>query len=96
MYIPKISNIARIERNDPCYPARLLDLYDPPNALYIYGDIRLLSLPMIAIVGSRAASPEGIKNAYYFAQALSKVGFLVISGLARGIDGAAHWGALGP
>ncbi len=92
----KISNIARIERNDPCYPARLLDLYDPPNALYIYGDIRLLSLPMIAIVGSRAASPEGIKNAHHFAQALSEAGFLVISGLARGIDGAAHWGALGP
>ncbi len=96
MYIPKISNIIRIGQNDPGYPARLLDLYDPPNELYVYGDIRLLELPMIAIVGSRAASPEGIKNARYFAQALSGAGFLVISGLARGIDGAAHWGALGP
>jgi DNA processing protein len=51
---------------------------------------------MIAIVGSRAASPEGIKNARDFAQALSAEGYLIISGLARGIDGAAHLGALGP
>ena len=57
----------------------------------MYGDIRLLDLPMIAIVGSRAASPEGIKNAYYFAQALSAEGFLIISGLARGVDGAVSY-----
>ena len=50
---------------------------------------------MIAIVGSRAASPEGIRNAHYFAQALSAEGYLIISGLAKGIDGAAHLGALG-
>jgi DNA processing protein len=96
MPTPKISNITLVDRNDPSYPARLLDLYDPPNALYIYGDIALLDLPMLAIVGSRAATPEGVKNARYFARALSKAGYLVISGLARGIDGAAHWGALGP
>jgi DNA processing protein len=96
MPTPKISNIALIDRNDHSYPARLLDLYDPPNSLYIYGDIALLGLPMLAIVGSRAATPEGVKNARYFAQALSEAGYLVISGLARGIDGAAHWGALGP
>ncbi|CAM3677968.1 DNA-processing protein DprA [Polynucleobacter arcticus] len=95
MPISKDTNITQITRNDPGYPARLLDLYDPPHSLYIYGDIRLLNLPMIAIVGSRAASPEGIKNAYLFAQALSQAGYLVVSGLARGIDGAAHWGALG-
>jgi DNA processing protein len=92
----KISNITLIDRNDPGYPARLLDLYDPPHSLYICGDIELLNLPMLAIVGSRAATPEGIKNARYFARALSEAGYLVISGLARGIDGAAHWGALGP
>jgi DNA processing protein len=50
---------------------------------------------MIAIVGSRAASPEGIKNAHFFAQALTEEGFLIVSGLAKGIDGAAHLGALG-
>jgi DNA processing protein len=96
MPIPKRSDIVQIQRNQPGYPIRLLDLCDPPDSLYIYGDIRLLNLPMIAIVGSRAASPEGIKNARYFAQALSQEGYLVISGLAKGIDGAAHLGALGP
>ena len=49
---------------------------------------------MIAIVGSRIATREGLKNAIYFAQALSRAGFLIISGLARGVDGAAHQGAL--
>lgn len=95
MQTPNSSNIAPIRRNDPLYPARLLDLCDPPNSLYVYGDIQLLSLPMLAIVGSRAASPAGIKNAHYFSRALSEAGYLVVSGLARGIDGAAHWGALG-
>jgi DNA processing protein len=95
MRISKNSNIVQIQRNSPDYPARLLDLYDPPSSLYIYGDIRLLNIPTIAIVGSRIASPEGVKNAHYFAQALSAEGYLIISGLARGIDGAAHIGALG-
>jgi DNA processing protein len=96
MHTPKCPQIIQIERNTPNYPTRLLDLSDPPNSLYIYGDIRLLNLPMIAIVGSRTATPEGIKNAHYFARALSAKGYLIISGLARGIDGAAHLGALGP
>lgn len=88
------SNILTIARNDSEYPARLLDLADPPRLLYLEGDSRLLQLPMIAIVGSRNASLEGLKHAYSFAQALTREGLLVISGLARGIDGAAHWGAI--
>ena len=96
MHISKSPHITQIHLNTPSYPARLLDLYDPPDSLYIYGDLSLLNLPMIAIVGSRSASPEGIKNAYYFAQALSAEGYLIVSGLAKGIDGAAHLGALGP
>jgi len=96
MHTLRSPHITQIRRNDPGYPFRLLDLFDPPNPLYIYGDIGLLNLPMIAIVGSRSASPEGIKNARDFAQALSAEGYLIISGLARGIDGAAHLGALGP
>jgi DNA processing protein len=96
MHTLKSPHIIQIPRNAPGYPVRLLDLCDPPNPLYIYGDIGLLNLPMIAIVGSRAASPEGIKNARDFAKALSSEGYLIISGLARGIDGAAHLGALGP
>jgi DNA processing protein len=96
MHTPKSPSIIQIPRQTPLYPARLLDLCDPPNSLYIYGDVELLNLPMIAIVGSRAASPEGIKNAHFFAQALTEEGFLIVSGLAKGIDGAAHLGALGP
>jgi len=76
------------------YPPRLYDLYDPPATLYIYGDIRLLKMPMIAIVGSRSASPGGLKNAGVFAQALSKTGLLILSGLAKGVDSAAHQATL--
>lgn len=91
------SRIVTLWKSDPGYPVRLLDLCDPPNPLYIYvyGEAKLLYLPMIAIVGSRAASPEGLKNARHFAQTLSAAGFLISSGMARGIDGAGHWGALG-
>ncbi len=85
----------QINRGDPDYPPRLNDLYDPPATLYIYGDIRLLKMPMIAIVGSRSASLEGLKNARLFAQALSKAGSLILSGLAKGIDSAAHQATLG-
>jgi DNA processing protein len=84
----------QIHCGDPDYPPRLSDLYDPPASLYIYGDIRLLKTPMIAIVGSRNASPEGLKNARLFAQALSKAGMLILSGLAKGVDSAAHQSTL--
>jgi DNA processing protein len=93
--LPQNPKITSITQYDAKYPSRLRDLSDSPGTLYIYGDISLLNLPMIAIVGSRNASPEGLSNAYFFAQALSGLGLLVVSGLARGIDGAAHWGALG-
>jgi len=82
--------ILQIQRDDSQYPSRLNDLYDPPSQLFIHGDARLLHMPMIAIVGSRTASSGGLRNAAVFAQALSKAGLLVVSGLARGIDGAAH------
>jgi DNA processing protein len=82
--------VQEIHHLDSNYPARLKDLYDPPETLYIYGDIELLKRPMIAIVGSRMASPRGMRNAALFARGLSEAGILVLSGLARGIDGAAH------
>lgn len=90
----KNSEIFTISYGSSEYPSRLLDLADPPKLLYVEGNPELLSLPMIAIVGSRNASPAGLKHAYFFARALSKEGLLVISGLARCIDGAAHWGAI--
>jgi len=85
---------ACIVRGDKNYPNRLNDLYDPPSNLYIDGDLGLLKSPMIAIVGSRRASAEGLKNAVTFAQELSRAGLLIVSGLARGIDGAAHQATL--
>jgi len=83
-------HFSSITLEDPCYPSRLNDLYDPPQRLYIDGDLNLLQKPMIAIVGARSASFEGLKNAATFAQGLSKAGLLIASGLARGVDGAAH------
>ena len=87
---PAPNSPLQVDCHSPHYPGRLHDLYDPPGSLYINGDIHLLKRPMIAIVGSRNASPEGLKNACLFAQALSKAGALIVSGLAKGIDSAAH------
>jgi len=79
---------------DPDYPPLLLELSVPPPLLFIRGDAQLLSMPQIAIVGSRNASPGGLGNARAFAAALAASGFVITSGLALGIDGAAHDGAL--
>ena len=87
---PVTTNAIRIDRKSTDYPRRLQDLYDPPDSLYIYGDASLLKKPMIAIVGSRNASPEGLKNARYLAQGLARAGALIVSGMALGIDSAAH------
>ncbi|PKO44543.1 MAG: DNA-protecting protein DprA [Betaproteobacteria bacterium HGW-Betaproteobacteria-22] len=79
---------------DAEYPKSLLEISDPPPFLFAKGDLRLLNLPSIAIVGSRNASVQGEKNAEAFARDLSAYGLCIISGLALGIDGAAHRGAL--
>ena len=78
----------------PGYPPRLATLYDPPLLLYVRGRIDLLAARGIAIVGSRAATPQGLIDAERFAHALSDAGLAIVSGLARGIDGAAHQGAI--
>lgn len=80
--------------DDPRYPALLKAITDPPMVLYVKGDPAVLSQPQIAVVGSRQASVEGAENAFHFAAALVKHGYAVTSGLARGIDAAAHRGAL--
>ncbi len=79
---------------DPRYPPRLLDTADPPLLLYAQGRVDLLQADSIAIVGSRNPTPQGILNARDFAHALGEAGWVVVSGLALGIDGAAHEGAL--
>lgn len=79
---------------DEHYPARLLDLPDPPTLLYVRGRIECLNHDGLAVVGSRNATPQGAGNARTFAKALAETGFTIVSGLALGIDAAAHQGAL--
>ena len=79
---------------DPDYPPLLLHSADPPLMLYLQGRASLLSQASVALVGSRHASAQGLDHARGFARALSAQGWTVISGLAAGIDGAAHEGAL--
>ncbi len=83
-----------LTRDDPEYPPLLASLPDPPPALYLVGDSSLLRRPQIAIVGSRDATPQGLRHAERFARALTEASLTVTSGLAIGIDGAAHNGAL--
>ena len=80
--------------DDPAYPALLLDLPDPPTVLYVRGRPECLGRPAVAIVGSRNATPQGAANARAFGKALADAGMAVVSGLALGIDAAAHRGAL--
>ncbi len=79
---------------DEAYPQALLQLPDPPSLIYVRGRLELLNRPALAIVGSRNASPQGAANAEAFAAALAREGFAIVSGLALGIDAAAHRGAL--
>ena len=79
---------------DPEYPQCLLEIPDPPTLIYVRGRVDLLNRPALAIVGSRNATPQGIQNAERFAAAFADAGLVIASGLALGIDGAAHRGAL--
>lgn len=83
-----------ITRDDPAYPPQLRELPDAPRWLYVKGDPAWLARPMLAIVGSRNATPQGLRDAQAFAQALSDAGLTIVSGLALGVDAAAHEGGL--
>jgi DNA processing protein len=87
-------NNSLITLADPNYPALLKEIADPPPMLFVRGNPELLSLPQIAIVGSRNPSTLGIETATAFALTLSQHGFVITSGLALGIDAASHQGAL--
>lgn len=78
---------------DDSYPKSLLSIADPPPLLYAKGRVELLARPALAIVGSRNATAQGMQNAERFATMLSASGLTVVSGLALGIDAAAHTGA---
>lgn len=79
---------------DEAYPRTLLDIVNPPVLLYVKGALALLQRPALAIVGARTASAQGEANAEAFARHLAAQGFTIVSGLASGIDTAAHRGAL--
>lgn len=80
--------------HDPQYPAALAEIPDPPLLLYLAGRSEMLARPLLAVVGSRNASVQGKLDAESFSAALSGAGLCVVSGLALGIDTAAHEGAL--
>ena len=76
------------------YPAALRDLTDAPPVLWALGDVALLNRPMVAMVGARNASSLGVRMARRLAEGVAEAGFVVVSGLARGIDAEAHQAAL--
>jgi DNA processing protein len=79
---------------DATYPRTLLEIPDPPSLLYAVGRVELLQRPSLAIVGSRNATAQGESNAETFSRAFSNAGLTIVSGLAMGIDAAAHSGGL--
>jgi DNA processing protein len=76
------------------YPERLKQIYDPPPVLWVRGDLALLKRPALAVVGTRHPSPYGLAMAEMLSRDLAARGLLIVSGMARGIDSAAHRGAL--
>lgn len=90
------SGVRWVARGAPDYPARLRRIHDPPPGLFIRGRaaMTLLDVPCVAIVGARACSAYGAAVAAELARGLARAGVLVVSGLARGVDAAAHRGAL--
>ena len=86
--------VQTLSLDDERYPPLLRLIPDPPPLLYVRGDLSLLREPQIAMVGSRRASPAGLRVADNLARELANLGLHVCSGLALGIDGAAHQGAL--
>lgn len=80
--------------HDAAYPERLLEIYDPPAVLWVRGDVDLLARPGIAIVGTRQPSPYGSGMAEMLARDLAQRRLTILSGMARGVDTAAHKGAL--
>jgi DNA processing protein len=79
---------------DAAYPERLREIYDPPAVLWIRGNVELLARPGIAVVGTRQPSPYGAGMAELLSRDLANRGLVILSGMARGVDTAAHKGAI--
>ncbi len=87
-------NIYLLRCDDPLYPSLLRNIYDFPVLIYCQGDLDCLRHPAVALVGSRTATDYGKRTSSMLARQLVKAGYVVVSGLAKGIDGQAHAGAL--
>jgi DNA processing protein len=94
IWLEKNVNTNIINFYDQTYPERLKQIPDAPNLLYVQGDLKFLNAPQIAIVGSRTPSIQGLQLAEKFAFELATEGLVVTSGMAIGIDGASHKGAI--
>jgi DNA processing protein len=81
--------------SDAEFPQSLLNTIDPPLILYVKGRLDLLNAPALAVVGSRNATAQGMRNAEAFSKSASDAGLCIVSGMAHGIDAAAHFGGLG-
>jgi len=94
--LAKISaaGVAILPLDAPAYPSRLKEIYDPPLVLYVRGDVNLLSQPGIAVAGTRHPTPYGAGMAERLAIDLAARGLIIISGMARGVDSAAHRGSI--
>lgn len=88
------AGVSCVSIEDEAYPARLRTITDPPAVLWYRGALDALEHPSVAVVGSRAASPSGLETAFSLGAELARSGVAVISGMALGVDGAAHRGAL--
>ncbi len=88
------AGVTLITWDEPDYPQRLLEIFDPPPLLYLIGDKTLLNRHQISIVGSRRPTPYGNQMAVKLGRELADRGVVIVSGLARGIDSCAHSGAL--
>ena len=89
-----MSTVSAISTGDIRFPAALAAIHDPPHTLWVKGEIDALLAPSVAIVGSRAASPYALEVARQLGADLARRNITIISGLARGVDSAAHRGAL--
>jgi DNA processing protein len=88
------AGVLLVSRDDPSYPPRLREIYDPPLVLYVRGDAEILTKPGIAMVGTRHPTPYGLGMAERLACDLAAQGLVIISGMARGVDTASHRGAI--
>src|SRR5215467_13316962 len=92
--IRKIAACSLLNWTEPEYPQTLLQIYDPPVLLYVRGDLQVLNLPSISLVGTRKPTIYGSQMAQRLGRELAARGLVIVSGLARGIDAIAHQGAM--